>query len=94
MAGVSRQARQPGGRGFCLGAGKTQSQCLDKLDNQKMPENATIGRGSSPLRPPFVQLDWIAHPTCRSVAKECIILALAQDAVLGAALRLKISLHH
>jgi hypothetical protein len=29
-----------GGRGFCLRAEKTQSQCLDKLDNQKMPENA------------------------------------------------------
>ena len=27
---------QVGGCGFCLGAGKTRSQCLDKLDNQKM----------------------------------------------------------
>ena len=87
MAGVSRQARQPGGRGFCLGAGKTQSQCLDKLDNQKMPENATIGRGSSPLRPPFVQLDWIAHLKRVSAGAPQrpvhIILALAQDALLG-----------
>ena len=28
----------PGGRGFCCGAGReaARSQCLDKLDNQKM----------------------------------------------------------
>jgi len=35
-----RGAWRWGGRGFCLGAGKTRSQCLDKLDNQKMLENA------------------------------------------------------
>jgi hypothetical protein len=38
----------------------------EKLEARKMldcPKNvATIGRGSSPLRPPFIQLDWIAHP--------------------------------
>src|SRR3990172_12752402 len=28
-----------GGRGLCLGAEKTRSQCLDRLDNQKMLEN-------------------------------------------------------
>jgi hypothetical protein len=50
----------------CVWAGVDKVWEQEKLEARKMldcPKNvATIGRGSSPLRPPFIQLDWIAHP--------------------------------
>ena len=37
--GFDTASTHRGGRGFCLGAEKTRSQCLDKLDNQRMLVN-------------------------------------------------------